>query len=42
MLVNVRKFTGVPFASLDELVEQGMLTARVAAFLRACVHARRE
>jgi pilus assembly protein CpaF len=41
VLVNIRKFTGVPFASLDELVERGMRTARVAAFLRACVHARR-
>ena len=40
VLVNVRKFTGIPFASLDELVERGMLTARVAAFLRACVRAR--
>jgi hypothetical protein len=40
VLVNVRKFTGVPFASLDELVDRGMLTARVAAFLRACVRAR--
>jgi pilus assembly protein CpaF len=39
-LVNIRKFTGIPFASLDELVERGMLTARVAAFLRACVRAR--
>jgi pilus assembly protein CpaF len=40
VLVNIRKFTGIPFASLDELVERGMLTARVAAFLRACVRAR--
>ena len=40
VLVNIRKFTGIPFASLDELVERGMLTARVAAFLRACVDAR--
>jgi pilus assembly protein CpaF len=40
VLVNIRKFTGIPFASLDELVERGMLTARVAAFLRACVCAR--
>jgi pilus assembly protein CpaF len=40
VLVNIRKFTGVPFASLDELVERGMLTARVAAFLRASVDAR--
>jgi pilus assembly protein CpaF len=40
VLVNIRKFTGIPFASLDELVGRGMLTARVAAFLRACVRAR--
>jgi pilus assembly protein CpaF len=40
VLVNIRKFTGIPFRSLDELVERGMLTARVAAFLRACVRAR--
>jgi type IV secretory pathway ATPase VirB11/archaellum biosynthesis ATPase len=40
VLVNIRKFTGIPFASLDELVERGMLTGRVAAFLRACVDAR--
>jgi pilus assembly protein CpaF len=40
VLVNIRKFTGIPFASLDELVERGMLTARVAALLRACVQAR--
>lgn len=40
MLVNVRKFTGVTFNSLDELVAREMLDHRVAAFLRACVRAR--
>jgi pilus assembly protein CpaF len=40
MIVNIRKFTGVTFRSLDELVDRGMLTADVARFLRACVHAR--
>ncbi|HZA79816.1 MAG TPA: ATPase, T2SS/T4P/T4SS family, partial [Acidimicrobiales bacterium] len=40
VLVNIRKFTGIPFASLGELVERRMLTAQVAAVLRACVQAR--
>jgi pilus assembly protein CpaF len=40
VLVNIRKFTGIPFKSLGELVERDMLSAPVAAFLRACVHAR--
>ena len=40
VLVNIRKFTGVAFRSLDELVERDMLDTRVAAFLRACVRAR--
>src|SRR5690242_14886013 len=40
VIVNIRKFTGVAFKSLDELVERDMLDARVADFLRACVHAR--
>src|SRR5207253_2453013 len=39
-IVNIRKFTGVAFHSLDELVERDMLDTRVAAFLRACVRAR--
>jgi pilus assembly protein CpaF len=39
-LVNIRKFTGIPFKNLDELIERGMLTEGVAAFLRACVRAR--
>jgi pilus assembly protein CpaF len=38
--VNIRKFTGVAYRSLDELVERDMLDTRVAAFLRACVRAR--
>ena len=40
VLVNIRKFTGVAFKSLDELVERGTLDPPVAAFLRACVRAR--
>jgi pilus assembly protein CpaF len=39
-LVNIRKFTGIPFKSLAELVERDMLTGQVARFLAACVHAR--
>ena len=40
VLVNIRKFTGIPFRTLDELVERDMLTSQVAALLVACVHAR--
>ena len=40
LLVNIRKFTAIPFKSLDELVERDMLSAAVAAFLEACVRAR--
>jgi pilus assembly protein CpaF len=40
LLVNIRRFTGVAFRSLDELVARGMLTAQVAAFLRAAARAR--
>ncbi len=40
LLVNIRKFTGIPFRSLDELVELGMFGAQVAEFLRAAVAAR--
>jgi pilus assembly protein CpaF len=39
MLVNVRKFTGVAFRSLDELVERGMMPPQVARFLRAAARA---
>jgi pilus assembly protein CpaF len=41
LLVNIRKFTGVAYRSLGELVDRGMLDAPVAEFLRACVVARR-
>ena len=40
VLVNIRKFTGVPFRTLDELVLRDMLDAPAAAFLRAAVRAR--
>jgi pilus assembly protein CpaF len=40
LIVNIRKFTGVAFRSLDELVECDMLSEGAAAFLRACVKAR--
>jgi pilus assembly protein CpaF len=39
MIVNIRKFTGVAFRTLDELVERGMMTGQVAAFLRAAARA---
>ena len=40
MVVNIRKFTGVSFRSLDELVGRDMLPQPVADFLRAAVRAR--
>jgi pilus assembly protein CpaF len=40
ILVNVRKFTGVAFRDLDQLVERDMLSVRAAAFLAECVRAR--
>jgi pilus assembly protein CpaF len=40
VLVNIRRFTGVAYRTLDELVEVGTLTAPAAAFLRAAVQAR--
>ena len=40
VLVNIRKFTGLPFRSLDELVHTEMLDRVAAEFLRACVRAR--
>ncbi len=39
VMVNIRKFTGVAFRNLDQLVEGEMLSAPVAAFLAACVKA---
>ena len=40
VMVNIRKFTGVQFRSLDELVERDMLPREAAAFLVACVRSR--
>ncbi|MGH9302231.1 MAG: CpaF family protein, partial [Acidimicrobiales bacterium] len=39
-LVNIRKFTGVSYRTLDELVQMGTLDSPVAAFLRACIQSR--
>lgn len=40
LMVNIRKFTGVAYRDLDQLVERGMLSRDVASFLAACVRAR--
>ncbi|HEX9766014.1 MAG TPA: ATPase, T2SS/T4P/T4SS family, partial [Nitriliruptorales bacterium] len=40
VMVNIRKFTGVAFTRLDQLVARDMLTATAAAFLAGCVRAR--
>lgn len=40
VIVNIRKFTGVAFRDLAELVDRDMLDRRVAEFLQACVRAR--
>ncbi len=40
IMANIRKFTGVAFTDLAELVERNTLDATAAAFLRACVKAR--
>jgi pilus assembly protein CpaF len=37
VLVNIRKFTGVAYKTLDQLVRLDMLDATAAALLRACV-----
>jgi len=37
MIVNIRKFTGMSFRSLDELTESGTMTIDAANFLRASV-----
>jgi len=41
VMVNIRKFTGVAITSLAELVVRGTIGAAAAAFLAACVRARR-
>lgn len=40
IMVNIRKFSGVAFTSLDQLVERKMMTAEVARFLAAAVRSR--
>ena len=40
LIVNIRKFTGVAFRSLDELSDRGMMPPQVAEFLRAAARAR--
>jgi pilus assembly protein CpaF len=40
VMVNIRKFTGLRFHSLAELVALDMLTGQAAEFLKACVKAR--
>ena len=40
MMVNIRKFTGVAFRHLGELVERDMLSAAAARFLAECVRVR--
>lgn len=40
LIVNIRKFTGVAFRSLSELVDREMLSAAAASFLQAGVRAR--
>lgn len=40
IMVNIRKFTGVAFRELEQLVDRDMLTVRAAEFLRACARAK--
>ncbi len=40
VMVNIRKFTGVVFRSLDELVSHDMMSLQVAGFLKACVRSK--
>jgi len=40
VMVNIRKFTGVAFRELEQLVDRDMLSAQAAEFLRACAKAR--
>ncbi|HYI61906.1 MAG TPA: ATPase, T2SS/T4P/T4SS family [Acidimicrobiales bacterium] len=40
VMANIRKFTGVVFHDLDQLVARDMLSRPVAAFLAACVRSR--
>jgi len=40
VMVNIRKFTGVAFRELEQLVERDMLSVKAADFLRACARAK--
>jgi pilus assembly protein CpaF len=40
VMVNIRKFTGVAFTTLSQLVDRDMMPMAVANFLRACVAAK--
>jgi pilus assembly protein CpaF len=40
VIVNIRKFTGVAFRTLDDLVARDMLSSAASGFLRAAVRAR--
>jgi pilus assembly protein CpaF len=40
VMVNIRKFTGVPFRDLSELADRGTLSRDAMRFLEACVAAR--
>ncbi|MDZ7673931.1 MAG: ATPase, T2SS/T4P/T4SS family [Acidimicrobiales bacterium] len=40
LMVNIRKFTGVAFRELEQLVDRDMLTVQAAEFLRACARAK--
>ncbi len=40
IMVNIRKFTGVAFRELEQLVDRDMMTVRAAEFLRACARAK--
>lgn len=39
-MVNIRKFTGVAFRELEQLVDRNMLTVQAAEFLRACARSK--
>jgi pilus assembly protein CpaF len=39
LIVNIRRFTGVAFRSLEQLIERGMMTAQVGELLRAVARA---
>ena len=40
LIFNIRKFTGIPFSNLSDLVANGTLTGEIAEFLGAAVRAR--